>query len=34
MDVIDDLNGEEIIGTFYGNELQKTNKKRIKKNRK
>ena len=23
--VIDDLNGEEIIGTFYGKELQKTN---------
>ena len=22
--VIDDLNGEEIIGTFYENELQKT----------
>ena len=23
--VINDLNGEEIIGTFYENELQKTN---------
>ena len=23
--VINDLNGEEIIGTFYGKELQKTN---------
>ena len=23
--VIDDLNGEEIIGTFYEKELQKTN---------
>ena len=23
--VIDDLNGEEIIGTFYEEELQKTN---------
>ena len=22
--VLNDLNGEEIIGTFYGNELQKT----------
>ena len=22
--VLDDLNGEEIIGTFYENELQKT----------
>ena len=31
--VINDLNGEEIIGTFYGKELQKTNQKefRIKK---
>ena len=27
--VIDDLNGEEIIGTFYEKELQKTNKKKI-----
>ena len=25
--VINDLNGEEIIGTFYTKELQKTNKK-------
>ena len=25
--VINDLNGEEIIGTFYGKELQKTNQK-------
>ena len=25
--VINDLNGEEIIGTFYAKELQKTNKK-------
>ena len=25
--VINDLNGEEITGTFYENELQKTNKK-------
>ena len=25
--VISDLNGEEIIGTFYENELQKTNQK-------
>ena len=25
--VINDLNGEEIIGTFYENELQKTDKK-------
>ena len=25
--VISDLNGEEIIGTFYEKELQKTNKK-------
>ena len=24
---INDLNGEEIIGTFYGKELQKTNQK-------
>ena len=23
--VINDLNGEEIVGTFYGKELQKTN---------
>ena len=31
--VINDLNGEEIVGTFYENELQKTNqnKSRIKK---
>ena len=31
--VINDLNGEEIIGTFYENELQKTSQKefRIKK---
>ena len=27
--VINDLNGEEIIGTFYENELQKTDQKRI-----
>ena len=26
--VINDLNGEEIIGTFYETELQKTNKKK------
>ena len=25
--IINDLNGEEIIGAFYGKELQKTNKK-------
>ena len=25
--VLNDLNGEEIIGTFYENELQKTNQK-------
>ena len=25
MYVINDLNGEEIIGTFYGKELKKTN---------
>ena len=25
--VINDLNGEEIIGTFYENELQKTDQK-------
>ena len=25
--VINDLNGEEIVGTFYKNELQKTNQK-------
>ena len=25
--VINDLNGEEIIGTFYKNEFQKTNQK-------
>ena len=27
--VINDLNGEEIIGTFYEKELQKTNLKRF-----
>ena len=27
--VINDLNGEEIIGTFYEEELQKTNQKEI-----
>ena len=27
--VINDLNGEEIIGTFYEKELQKTNQKKI-----
>ena len=27
--VINDLNGEEIIGAFYKKELQKTNQKRI-----
>ena len=27
--VFNDLNGEEIIGTFYENELQETNKKKI-----
>ena len=27
--VLNDLNGEEIIGTFYENELQKTNKKKF-----
>ena len=34
--VLNDLNGEEIIGTFYENELQKTNQKefRIEKVRK
>ena len=26
--VLNDLNGEEIIGTFYENELQKTKKKK------
>ena len=26
-DVISDLNGEEIVGTFYEKELQKTNQK-------
>ena len=33
MDVINDLNGKEIIGAFYENELQKANRKefRIKK---
>ena len=25
--VIGDINGEEIVGTFYENELQKTNQK-------
>ena len=28
---ISDFNGEEIVGTFYEKELQKTNKKKIKK---
>ena len=28
--VINDLNGEEIVGTFYGKELQKTNQKEFK----
>ena len=28
--VINDLNGEEIIGRFYGKELQKTNQKEFK----
>ena len=27
--VLNDLNGEEIIGTFYENELQKTNQKKF-----
>ena len=27
--VINDLNGKEIIGTFYENELQKTNQKKL-----
>ena len=27
--VINDLNGEEIVGTFYGKELQQTNKKEL-----
>ena len=27
--VINDLNGEEIVGTFYGRELQKTNQKEL-----
>ena len=27
--VINDLNGEEIVGMFYENELQKTIKKRV-----
>ena len=27
--VVNDVKGEEIVGTFYENELQKTNKKRI-----
>ena len=29
-DVINDLNGEEIVGIFYKNELQKTNQKNFK----
>ena len=29
MYVINDLNGEENVGTFYEKELQKTNQKRI-----
>ena len=29
MHVISDLNGEEIVGTFYEKELQKTNKKSL-----
>ena len=28
--VINDLNGEEIVGTFYGKEFQKTNQKEFK----
>ena len=32
--VINDLNGDEIICTFYEKELQKTNQKKKKKNRK
>ena len=28
-DVINDLNGEEIVGSFYGKELQKSNQKEI-----
>ena len=28
-DIINDLNGEEIIGTFYEKELQKTNQKKL-----
>ena len=28
--VISDLNGEEILGTFYENELQKSNQKELK----
>ena len=31
--VINDLNGDEIICTFYEKELQKTNQKKKKKNR-
>ena len=27
--VINDLNGEEIVGTFYENELQRTNQKQF-----
>ena len=29
LDVINDLNGEEIIGTFYEKELQKANQERV-----
>ena len=29
--VINDLNGEEIIGTFHENELQKTNQQELRK---
>ena len=28
---ISDLNGQEIVGTFYDNKLQKTNQKELKK---
>ena len=28
--IINDLNGEEVIGTFYGKELQKTNEEEFK----
>ena len=31
--VINDLNGEEIIGTFYEKELQKTNQREFRKNK-